>query len=304
MPEATSSLSEIPFLGSGIGFRRELKKRLFELHEEVDFVEIITDQYREDPRAMEELEEVCGYFQIIPHGVSLSVGSAGPLDREYLRFIKSISDLTKAPYYSEHLCMTRAPGIDIGHLSPLWFTEDILRNTIDKVNQIQDYLGKPLILENVTYSFEIPNAPMSQTEFFNRMVDATGCGVLLDVTNVYINSVNHGFDPDKFLDEMPMDRVVQLHLAGGYWSNGFLIDSHSEVIQDGSWEILEKVAAKANPKGSILEHDRNFPEIEELLASLQKARDILGWTKRQERSYEAQAPQETKPILASIAQAG
>lgn len=283
MPGATNPVAEIPFLGSGIGFRREMKKRTFELHEEIDFVEIITDQYHEDPRTLEELDELCTYFRVIPHGVSLSVGSAIPLDRDYLRFIKSISDITKTPYYSEHLCMTRAPGIDIGHLSPLWFTEELLRNTIDKVNRIQDYLGKLLILENVTYLFEIPRATMSQTEFFNRMVAATGCGVLLDVTNVYINSVNHGFEPDRFLDEMPMDRVVQLHLAGGYWSNGILIDGHSEIVQDGSWEVLEKVAARApNVKGSILEHDKNFPDFEILLATVRKTREIMGWTGRNE----------------------
>src|SRR5581483_9441513 len=135
-------LTAIPVQGVGLGFRRELKEDIFAAREEIDFLEVITDQYLHHPGALRELEQVCASFQVIPHGIGLSVGSVGPLEQSYLQAIKRISDLTRSPYYSEHLCITRAPGIDIGHLSPLWFTEEVLANAISNVTRVQEYLGK------------------------------------------------------------------------------------------------------------------------------------------------------------------
>ncbi|MDQ2714346.1 MAG: DUF692 domain-containing protein, partial [Chloroflexota bacterium] len=133
----------------------------------------------------------------------------------------------------------------------------------------------PLILENVTYYFDIPGNSMSQAEFFNRLIAATGCGILLDITNVFINSVNHGFDPVAFLDQMPLDHVVQVHLAGGYWFNDYLVDGHSEPVQEESWELLRALAARCRIKGVIFEHDRNFPDMELLLRQVQRAKRIV-----------------------------
>ena len=172
--------------------------------------------------------------------------------------------------------MTRAPGIDIGHLSPLWFTETVLDITIENVRRVQDYLGKPLVLENVTYPFDIPRADMTQPEFFGRLVEASGCGILLDVTNVYINSVNHHFDPVEFLKNMPLDRVVQVHLAGGFVKDGVMIDGHSEVVDEQSWSLLDTLVSLVPVRASILEHDANFPEqISVLLSQVTRARGIL-----------------------------
>ena len=236
-------VASMPVFGSGMGYRRELKQAIFDARERIDFLEVVADQFIGDRRRLTELEEICAAFPVIPHGVGLSIGSP-ELDHEYLRAIRVVSDVTALrSYYSEHLAMTRAPGIDLGHLTPLWFTEAALRSTVDNVARVQDYLRKPLVLENVTYPFDIPNAGMKQTEFFSRLVEATGCGVLLDVTNVYINSANHGFDPVAFLKEMPLDRIVQIHLAGGYERDGAWIDGHSEPVNDGSWDLLDALTA-------------------------------------------------------------
>lgn len=268
-------VSDLPVLGSGLGYRAELRKNIIKVKEEIDFLEIITDQFIENPRRMRELEEICTIFTVIPHGIGLSVGSAMPLDQNYLRAIKHISDLTKSPYYSEHLCMTRAPGIDIGHLSPLWFTEAVLENTIRNVTRVQEYIGKPLVLENVTYLVGIPDGNMSQTEFFNRLVEATGCGVLLDVTNIFINSMNHEFDAIAFLEQMPLNRVVQVHIAGGFWRNEIFIDSHSEPVQEETWKLLQALVSRTQVKGVILEHDSNYPEMPILLYQVAKARQLM-----------------------------
>jgi uncharacterized protein (UPF0276 family) len=282
MSPAVDRVSAISMLGSGLGYRRELRDAIFESRDGIDFLEVITEQFIGHPRQLRELEELCAAFPVIPHGIGLSIGSA-TLDDDYLHAIKRVSDLTGSPYYSEHLAMTRAPGIDIGHLSPLWFTERVLQITIDNIRRVQDLLDKPLILENVTYLLEIPRADMPQPEFFARLVECTGCGVLLDVTNVYINSVNHQFDPTAFIKAMPLDRIVQIHLAGGYLHNGVMIDGHSEPVDEGSWDLLATLANLTTIKGCILEHDANFPEqISTLVDQVGRARAVMsrggeGW---------------------------
>ncbi|HEY2295249.1 MAG TPA: DUF692 domain-containing protein [Thermoanaerobaculia bacterium] len=273
------TLSSIPFQGSGLGYRNELKKHVWEHQSEIDCLEVITDRYIDDPHLTCELEELCDSFRVIPHGVRLSIGSPD-LDVAYVREVRRICEVTKAPYYSEHLCMTRAPGIEIGHLAPLWFTEEALAITIDNVQRVQDLLDRPLILENTTYPFEIPGGDMSQTEFFHRLVGSTGCGILLDIANIRINGANHGFDPLRFLDDMPLEHVVQLHMAGGFLDReGELIDGHCYPPDEAIWALLGELAARApHVQGSILEHDASFPDdFSVLLSTVTRTRQALGW---------------------------
>jgi uncharacterized protein (UPF0276 family) len=266
-------LDGIPVFGSGMGYRAEIRDAMQERAAEIDVVEVITEHYVGRPAA---LERVLEHWPVIPHGISLSVGTLGALDRGYLRGIREVSELSGAPYYTEHLCFTRVPGLSLGHLAPLWFTEPVLRNLVDRVHQVQEFLGKPLVLENVTYMFEIPDAAMSQAEFFNRLVEATGCGVLLDLNNVYTNGINHRFDPVEFLEAMPLDHVVHVHLAGGYWHDGLLIDGHSHPVMEETWRLLEHLVARASVKTIILEHDTSFPEtITPLLDQVRRARQVL-----------------------------
>jgi uncharacterized protein (UPF0276 family) len=270
------ALSAIPFLGSGLGYRRELKRQILASKDQIDFVEIVTDQFLNDPRGISEVEELSEFFQVIPHGVNLSIGTIGPLDKAYLQSIKRISDVSRSPYYSEHLAMTHIPGLDIGHLSPLWFTDAVLQSVIDNVLQVQDYLRKPLILENVTYPFNIPGASMIQTVFFEKLVRETGCGILLDITNVYINSVNHHFDPVVFIQQMPVEYVVQVHISGEFSEDGVLVDGHSEPVHQESWRLLTNLSDLIQVKGSILEHDSNFPtDIAGMLDQVEQARRII-----------------------------
>lgn len=273
------TLASIPFQGSGLGYRNQLKARIWEHRSEIDCLEVITDRYIEDPQLTSELEELCDGFRVIPHGVRLSIGSPD-VDLDYLAGVRRICEITRAPYYSEHLCMTRAPGIDVGHLAPLWFTEEVLAATADNVHRVQDFLGRPLILENTTYPFVIPDADMSQTEFFHRLVAATGCGVLLDVANIRINANNHEFDPVAFLDAMPLDHVVQLHMAGGFVDReGEIIDGHCRVPDEEIWTLLTELARRApDVRGSILEHDSSFPDDFSLLMNtVSRTRRTLDW---------------------------
>jgi len=276
MTTRTSGVAGLPYLGSGLGYREELKDAIFAARGAIDFLEIVTEQFLEHPQGLDELRRICDVYPVIPHGLGLSIGSASGVRREYLSKIKRISDVTDAPYYSEHLCMTSAPGIEIGHLSPLALTEDVLRRAIANVRVVQETLEKPLVLENVTYLFSIPGEQMTQPEFFAQLVEATGCGVLLDVTNVFINATNHGFEALRFLSSLPLESVVQVHLAGGHWSRDVLVDSHSALVQEESWELFDALVARTAVRASIIEHDAGFPdEFGTLIDQVARARSIM-----------------------------
>lgn len=270
-----ASLRSIQMLGSGIGYRHELHAAILAARGDIDFLEIVTEQFM-GPARREQLAALCEEFTVVPHGVGLSIGSAS-LDADYLREARLVSDLSGAPYYSEHLAMTRAPGLDLGHLGPLWRNERTLRVVIDNVLRVQDVLGKPLVLENISYLLEPPGSTMSQPEMFHRLVDATGCGVLLDITNVAINAANHRFDALDFIRAMPLGHVMQVHLAGGFEHEGIMIDGHSEPVDQESWSLLRQLAEMGSAvRGCIVEHDANFPEEPvALFAQLREARDIL-----------------------------
>jgi uncharacterized protein (UPF0276 family) len=286
----------LPYLGAGIGFRPELARAIFNAPKEIDLVEVITDRYF-DPNSSEwaELERVCEAFTVVPHGVALSIGSIAPLDRRYLDAIKRVSDMTRAPYYTEHLCMTRAPGVDVGHLAPISLDRKSLRRLIDRVQEVQNHLGKPLVLENVATLFTLGCNTLEEPDFFQHLTDATGCGLLLDLANLYQNSVNQGFDAVAMLDRLPLERVVQVHLAGGSWHDDLLVDSHSHRVQEETWALLASVAVRVSVRAAILERDANFPRrTVELFRQVARARDIIGgrsareggrqWPKRERRS--------------------
>lgn len=267
--------SNIPYYGAGIGFRQSLMADIARSAEEIDFLEVISDNFF-DPARHDLLHSICERFSVIAHGVGLSIGSADGVEPAYIEKVKTVSDITGSPYYSEHLCHTRAPGIDIGHLSPIWFTDELLEIVVASIDRIQQALGKPMVLENVSYVFNIPDADMSQADFFHKLVERTGCGILLDVTNVFINSVNHGHSPVALLDRMPLDHVLHLHIAGGRWYDGLLIDSHTAPVQEGSWNLLAELLDRTSVRGLVLEHDADFPrDFSVLTDQLARARSMM-----------------------------
>jgi uncharacterized protein len=269
------SLAAIPLLGCGLGHRAEIADQIRAARADIDFVEVAADQFATRPSRLDELREIASIFPVVPHGTGLSIGNPGPIPRDVLERARLVSDITGSAYYSDHLCMTRVPGIDLGHLTPLWFCEEVLAAAVARVRAAQDFLGKPLVLENITYAFTIPHGQMAETEFFTRLTAATGCGVLLDATNLYINSVNHHFDPVAYLDDMPLDHVVQVHLAGGEWRGGILADSHSHPVPEEVWELFSILCRRATAKGVIIERDGNLADFAELIAEVSRARAIL-----------------------------
>ena len=261
-------------LGVGLGFRAPLLGDLFLHQEDVDFLEIVADHYLDAAHAQEaERDLLATHFPLIPHGLNLSLGSAGGLDDGYVRKITGLVNRLRPPYWSEHIAWTRADGVEIGHLTPLPFTREALDVLCRNVAAVQHHTDVPLILENITQVVAF-GGEMTEAEFLTELAARTGCGLLLDVTNLYTNAVNFGYDLDAFLDHAPLERVVQLHFTGGHWQGDFLVDSHSAPTPPEVWDLMAAVLARAPVKGVILERDENLPPFADLAGELARARQI------------------------------
>jgi uncharacterized protein (UPF0276 family) len=262
-------------LGVGIGYRSSFRGELFLNRRSVDFLEITADPFFESPPGTDgHLELLAAHFTLIPHGLNLSLGSAEGIDPDYLGRLAALVRWLDPPWWSEHLAFTRAGGIEIGHLTPLPFTREAVDVLCRNIDAVRRRIETPLILENITYALTLPGAEMDEAEFLAEALERTGCGLLLDVANLHTNAVNHGYDPVGFLDRLPPDRVVQLHVAGGHWHDGLLIDSHSAPISPEVWALAEAVVARFPVKGIVLERDEDLPPFTELLAELEQARAI------------------------------
>lgn len=270
-----STQDRLPALGSGLGYREPFRTDLFLRPGAVDFLEIVADHYLDASREKrEELELLASQFPLVPHALDLSLGSADGLDPDYLNLLAELVNRLDPPWWSEHLSLTRSGGVEIGHLSPLPFTREARDTVCRNVEAARRRIRAPLILENITCPFFVPGAEMTEVDFLSEVVERTGCGVLLDVANLHINSVNHGYDPWQALERLPLERVVQLHFVGGHQEGGTWIDSHSRPAPPEIWALMETVLAQAPVKGIILERDEALPPFAELEAEVARARTL------------------------------
>jgi len=268
--------NNLPELGVGIGYRDVYRTDIFRNHTQIDFLEITADHFFEPrPQTKELLALLSDRFPIIPHGLGLSLGSADGIDHEYLKQFANLVLLLDPPWWSEHISFTRAGGIDIGHLTPLPKTRESLRCLKENIQVALEEIRKPLILENVTQTIRFPQDTFDEASFLGELVDENDCGLLLDVTNLYINSVNHRFDPLEILHRLPADRIVQLHFVGFHHDGESLVDSHAHTTNPEIWQLLKEVVRFASIKGAILERDEHFPLFGELLIELDRMRSIL-----------------------------
>jgi len=266
----------LPTLGTGIAYRDIYRTDIFRNHSQIDFLEITADHFFDPKRSMRDLLSLLAdRFPVIPHGLALSLGSADGLDRTYLKKLQAMVKEVDPPWWSEHIAFTRAGGIDIGHLTPLPKTRESLRCLVENIRIAMDTIEKPLILENITQTIRFPQDTLDEAEFLGELVHETDCGLLLDVTNLYINSVNHGFAPVDVVHRLPADRIVQLHFVGYYTDGETLIDGHAHKTNPQIWQLLYEVVRYANVRGAILERDEHFPPFDALLTELAQMRQIM-----------------------------
>lgn len=268
--------SRLPKLGVGLGYRDSYRTDVFRNLSQIDFLEITADHFFDPkPQSSELLNLLSKHIPVIPHGLALSLGSADGLDLEYLKKLKELIHRVDPPWWSEHIAFTRAGGIDIGHLTPLPKTRESLRCLKGNIRVAMDEIGKPLILENITQTIRFPQDTYDEASFLGDLVHENDCGLLLDVTNLYINSVNHRFDPMDVLHRLPHDRIVQLHFVGFHREGETLIDSHAQPTNPEIWHLLEEVVKFADVRGAILERDEDLPPFEDLLGELERMHTIM-----------------------------
>lgn len=262
-------------LGAGIGFRDAISADIYRHADEIDFVEIVADHFLNgDKRREATLDLLCEHFVVIPHALNLSLGSAEGLDEAYLEKLATLVARINPPWWSEHIAFTRAGGVEIGHLTPLPFAQESIDAMARNVEMAREMIGPPLILENISYAMEIPGGTMTEPEFVRRVLDATDCGLLLDVANLHANAMNHGGSAEKALAALPLERVVQMHFAGGNWLGEEWVDSHATATAPAVWELLETAVKMSGVRGILLERDEGYPPFGELLGELCRARDI------------------------------
>ena len=265
--------------GIGLGLRHEIAQELLARRpEEVEWVEIHPENYVERAGTFAKtLADASAIWPIAPHGLSLCFGSVEPFETGYLGQLRAFLTEVGAPWYSDHHCFGGADGIALHDLLPLPFTRGSVEVACARIAQLEDAIGIPVAIENVSY-YVHPGAhrEMDEVDFVNEVLDRSGCRLMLDVNNVYVNARNHGFDARAFLDRLPLERVVQMHVAGHLARPGRpIIDTHGEPICDDVYALLDHVLRRMGRAVPILlERDGNFPAVDELLVELRRLREI------------------------------
>jgi hypothetical protein len=241
----------------------------------VDWLEIISENHLVPGGSpMHHLDRIRADFPMVMHGVSLSVGGTDALNLDYLRELKALAQRVQPAWVSDHLCFTGVSGRNLHDLLPLPHTETTLRHLAGRIGRVQDVLGRQLVLENLSSYVRFAADEMAEHEFIAELLRRSDCALLLDVNNVYVNSVNHGFDAQTFIDAIPPDRVRQIHLAGHSQANGFLVDTHDAPVCPAVWALYEHTLRRMGPKPTMIERDDDIPALPELLAELDIARRI------------------------------
>ncbi len=250
----------LPLIGPG--FRRPIADWILSSPPEINCVEVTAEHFFDD-RHLVSLSELAGLYPLSVHGLGLSLGTPGPLDEDHLASFLRVVRTADPDWISEHVAFTRTDEVDLGHLNPLACTGDVLKTLVAHASELSDRSEKPLLLENITSFLSLPGE-MPETEFLNRLCDDAGCGLLLDVTNLLVNSRNHQFDPLEWLREIEPGHIRQLHAVGYTEDGGVWRDRHAEPIQEDLFELIEEVVRYASVQSIIVERDANFPEVEEL----------------------------------------
>jgi uncharacterized protein (UPF0276 family) len=262
-------------LGIGIGLRTTHFGEILASAPAVDWFEVLSENFLDTGgRPLHVLDRVAERYPVALHGVSLSIGSTDPLDRAYLRKLKALAERTRARWVSDHLCWTGVLGRNTHDLLPLPYDEATLRHVARRVRQVQEALERPLVLENPSTYLAFTASTMAEWEFLARLCDDAGCGLLLDVNNVYVSGYNHGFDPRQYIDAVPVDRVVQVHLAGHTNHGTHILDTHDGPATSAVWSLFARLCARTGPVSTLFEWDASIPPLDAVRAEAEKARPL------------------------------
>lgn len=265
-----------PFGGFGLGMRTPHYPAYLAGEVSVDFVEVISENFMGDGgRPLHTLDLVREIHPIALHGVSMSIGSADGLRPDYLAKLKRLAQRVDPLWVSDHLCWTGIDGFNSHDLLPLPYTEQALQVTAANINHAQDFLERPMLIENPSSYLTFADDTMTEWEFLTELIARTGCYLLLDINNIYVSATNHGFDPLDYLAAVPANRVRQIHLAGhSAGRDGLLIDTHDHAVPDPVWDLYAKAIGRFGDVAVMVERDDDIPPLEDLLAELDVARRL------------------------------
>ncbi|MCB1874658.1 MAG: DUF692 domain-containing protein [Chromatiales bacterium] len=264
-----------PFLGYGLGLRAQHFQHVVDTRPDVDWFEVISENLMVGggkPKYF--LHAIRDHYPMVMHGVSLSIGSTDELDFDYLRALRVLASEIQPEWISDHLCWTGAHGFNSHDLLPLPYTEEALEHVSRRIQAVQDFLGRRLLIENVSSYLTYRQSTMTEWEFIAEVLNRADCLLLLDVNNVYVSARNHGFEPRDYLDALPSERVWQIHLAGHTDNGDHLIDTHDQDVCDSVWSLYRHVIERFGPISTMIERDDNIPEFSELEAELAIARQL------------------------------
>ncbi|BBB15037.1 UPF0276 protein LLO_0755 [Candidatus Rickettsiella viridis] len=263
------------FLGFGLGLRAPHYSTILESRPKVDWFEAITEDYLvPGGRPLYYLNRIREHYPLVMHGVSLSIGSGDGINFEYLKKVKALAASIQPAWISDHLCWTGIQGLNMHDLLPLPYTEESLNHVVNKIKKVQDFLGRQILLENVSSYIEYQASMMKEWDFLAAIAEQADCFILLDINNIYVSSINHQFNPLDYLNAIPAHRVRQFHLAGHKNCGTHIIDTHDAPIIDSVWSLYAAAVRRFAKVSTMIERDDNIPALSELLTELQQARQI------------------------------
>ena len=275
LPSPTGDRQAWPILGCGVGLRTEHYDLITHEWPRMDWFEAISENFMDSGgRPLHILEDVRRHYPVALHGVSLSIGSTDPLNLEYVTRLKALVERIDPVIISDHLCWTGVEGENLHDLLPLPFTEDAIRHVAGRIQQVQETLGRRILLENVSTYVTYTHSTMPEWEFLVEVATRSGCGILLDLNNLYVNAYNHQFDPHDYLHHIPGELIGQFHLAGHTDMGAYLFDTHNAPVIDKVWELYRDVLTRWGPVTTLIEWDEDIPPFSHLAEEADKARAI------------------------------
>jgi uncharacterized protein (UPF0276 family) len=267
----------IPDLGVGVGFRIPHYGKILEEHPPMDWFEVISENFLvPGGRPLANLARLTESYPVVPHGVSLAIGSTEELDAGYLEKLRGLLARLDPPWVSDHLCWARAPGVHLHDLLPMPYTREAVDHVVERVKRVQGTLERPFALENVSSYMTFRESEMTEWDFLSEIAERADCGILLDCNNVYVSSRNHGFDAEAYIDGVPPGRVVQMHLAGHTDKGRYILDTHSDHVKDDVWALYRRAVARCGAVSTLVEWDDDIPEWDVLSAEAATARAMRG----------------------------
>ena len=281
--------SKLPYLGFGLGLRTEHYNTILESKPadslKVDWFEVLSENYMiAGGKPLHFLDKIRADYPVVLHGVSLSIGATGEIDKNYLRDLKQLADRVQPAWISDHLCWTGVHGQNMHDLLPLPYTDETAKHVAERVKIVQDYLGRQILLENVSSYASYVDSSMTEWEFISQIAEAADCLLLLDVNNIYVSSFNHQFDAKAFIDGVPAKRIQQIHLAGHHNHGDYIIDTHDAPVIDPVWDLYEYAISRFGAISTMIERDDNIPPLAELVQELEIARKIAKKAQQQEQA--------------------